>query len=178
MIKSKFKITLLFVGILCFAFVGIAIYKVVEACNDNFEQVADSYFSENLGAKILIPFGMIGFLWAPFYLIKYFKMIRIFRENIEVNYMFPIFSQNYQLKDFDYYILVDEMTKNVPVEAIWFIKDEKVRLIIPGQLYSNYYELRHAILTCKIENRGKIKLNPFQEIKARLGFKISKLEKL
>ena len=70
------------------------------------------------------------------------------------------------------------MTKNIPVEAIWFIKDNKVKLIIPGQLYSNYYEIRQEILKYRIENKGKVKLNPVQELKARLGFKINKIEKI
>ena len=151
---------------------------MLELIFSDFNGFINTYLSENLYAKILIPFGALGFLWSPIYLIKYFKMLRIFPTNIEVNYLFPIFNQNFQLENFDYYILVDEMTKNVPLEAIWFIKDNKVKLIIPGQLYSNYYEIRQEISKCKIENRGKVKLNPFQEIKARLGFKINKLEKI
>jgi len=178
MIKSKFKITMLFVGILCFAFLAIAIFKMFQACIDDFDQVANSYLSENLITKIIIAFGAIGFLWTPIYLIKYFKTLRIYPTNIEVDYLFPIFNHNLQLKDFDYYVLIDEMTRNIPVEAIWFIKDDKVKLIFPGQLYSNYYEIRQEISKYKIENRGKVKLNPLQEIKARLGFKINKLENI
>lgn len=178
MIRSRFKIILLIFTFLCCAFAGIAIYKISEFIITDFDRFVHSFQSEDLYAKILIPFGLLGFLWSPYYFIKYFKILKIFPENIEVNYLFPIFNKNFHLKDFDFYILVDEMTKNVPVEAIWFIKDDKVKLIIPGQLYSNYYEIRQVILKCKIANKGKIKLNPFHEIKARLGFKINKIEKI
>lgn len=100
MIKSKFKITLLIVGIFCFAFIALAIFKMFEACIDDFDQVSKTYLSENLIAKIIIPFGVIGFVWSPIYLIKYFKILRIYPSNIEVDYFFPILNQNLQMKDF------------------------------------------------------------------------------
>ena len=164
--------------LLCFAFILIFYYKMTELVITDFNGFVNTYMSENSYGKILIPFGLFGFLWSPIYILKYFKTIRIYPSNIEVNYFFPIFNHNLQLKDFDYYILVDEMTRSVPVEAIWFIKDKKVKFIIPGQLYSNYYEIRNEISKYSIENKGKIKLNPFQEVKARLGFRINKISLL
>lgn len=173
--KTKFKITMLLLAIFCFSFASFGCIMLLYLFITDYNQMVNSYLSEKLYTKILIPFGLIVFFWSPFYLIKYFKTILIFPYCVEVNYLFPVFNQNFQLKGFDYYILVDEMTRNIPVEAIWFIKDKKVKLIIPGQLYSNYYEVKQEISKYKIENKGKIKLNPFQELKAKLGFTIDKI---
>lgn len=148
---------------------------MTELAITDFTALVNTYMSEKLVGRLLIPFGLLIFLWAPIYLLKYFKTVRVYPSNIEVNYLFPLFNCNLQLKDFDYYILVDEMTRNVPVEAIWFIKDKKVKFIIPGQLYSNYYEIKNEISKYKIENKGKVKLSSSQEIKARLGFEIKNI---
>lgn len=166
---------MLLLAIFCFSFASFACVMIAYLFIIDYNQMINSYLSERLYARIIIPFGLIGFFLIPFYLIKYFKTILVFPSSIEVNYLFPVFNQKFQLKSFDYYILVDEMTRNIPVEAIWFIKDKKVKLTIPGQLYSNYYEMKKEISKYKIENKGKIKLNPFQEIKARLGFRINKI---
>lgn len=85
-----------------------------------------------------------------------------------INPIFPFLRTFKQWTDFDYYILVDEDSRYSTHEAVWLIKDEKIKGRFSSFYYSNYSDLKRQI---KIKGYGKKQYSPFGQLFALLGLK-------
>ena len=85
-----------------------------------------------------------------------------------INPLIPIFRKKRSWTDFDYFILVDEYSNYNTYEAVWLIKDKKIKGRFSSFYYSNYQELKRQI---KTKPRGKKHFGPFDQLFALLGFK-------
>ncbi|WP_417603540.1 hypothetical protein [Owenweeksia hongkongensis] len=85
-----------------------------------------------------------------------------------INPLVPLIRSKKYWTDFDYFILVDEDSKYSTHEAVWFIKDEKIKGRFSSFYYSNYQDLKQQI---KIKGKGKRNFGPFGQLFGLLGIK-------
>jgi hypothetical protein len=85
-----------------------------------------------------------------------------------INPLIPILRNTKQWTDFDYFILVDETSRYDTHEAVWLIKDEKIKGRFSSFYYTNYTDLKKQI---KTNGRGKKHFGQFEQLFALLGLK-------
>ena len=85
-----------------------------------------------------------------------------------INPFFPFLKQKHLWNYFDYYILVDEDSRYNKYEAVWLIKDKKIKGRFSSFYYSNYNVLKKQIMT---DGHGSKDFNPFGQLFALLGWK-------
>lgn len=85
-----------------------------------------------------------------------------------INPIIPFLRNSKQWTDFDYYILVDEDSRYDTHEAVWLIKDEKIKGRFSSFYYTNYTDLKNQIRT---KGLGKKHYGPFGQLVALLGLK-------
>ena len=80
----------------------------------------------------------------------------------------PFLRRFKQWTDFDYYILVDETSSYNTHEAVWLIKDEKIKERFSSFYYRNYTDMKKQI---KTKGHGKKHFGQFEQFFAILGVK-------
>ncbi|KIA82311.1 hypothetical protein [Kaistella jeonii] len=85
-----------------------------------------------------------------------------------INPLIPILRNSKQWTDFDYYILVEEHSRYETHEAVWLIKDEKIKGRFSSFYYANYTDLKKQI---KTKGLGKKNYGQFVQLFALLGLK-------
>lgn len=85
-----------------------------------------------------------------------------------INPLIPILRKRRLWSEFDYFILVDEDSRYSTHEAVWLIKNEKVKGRFSSFYYSNYQELKRQI---KTNGKGKKNFSPFGQLTALMGLK-------
>lgn len=85
-----------------------------------------------------------------------------------INPILPFLRKSYAWSDFDYYVIVDEHSRYNTHEAVWFIKDGKIKKRFSSFYYANYHAIKAQI---KTKSRGKRELNPFIQFFALLRLK-------
>ena len=85
-----------------------------------------------------------------------------------INPLIPIFRKKCLWTDFDYFILVDEDSRYSTHEAVWLIKDERIKGRFSSFYYSNYQDLKRQI---KTNGKGKKNFSPFGQLFALMGLK-------
>lgn len=85
-----------------------------------------------------------------------------------INPIIPFLRKSNQWTDFDYYILVDEDSRYETHEAVWLIKDKKIKGRFSSFYYTNYQDLKKQI---KTKGHGKRHYGPFEQLFALLGLK-------
>jgi hypothetical protein len=83
-----------------------------------------------------------------------------------INPLIPILRNTKQWTDFDYFILVDETSRYDTHEAVWLIKDEKIKGRFSSYYYTNYKDLKKQI---KTKGLGKKHYGPFEQLFALIG---------
>lgn len=83
-----------------------------------------------------------------------------------INPLLPFLVSKYDWADFDYCKSVEEYSRYQSHEAIWFIKDGKLRQRISSFYYSNYGALKRHI---KTPYKGRLKMGPFKQMYCMLG---------
>jgi hypothetical protein len=90
------------------------------------------------------------------------KYIIITNEGITfINPLLPIFRKTFKWTDFDYYMLTEENSRYNSYEAVWFIKNNKLKRRFSSFYYSNYQDLKRQIRTQK---SSKIKYSPLSQL--------------
>jgi hypothetical protein len=69
-----------------------------------------------------------------------------------INPIIPILRKTKQWTDFDYFILVEEASRYDTHEAVWLIKDERIKGRFSSFYYTNYTDLKKQI---KIKGHGR-----------------------
>ncbi len=85
-----------------------------------------------------------------------------------INPLLPIFRQKRNWNEFDYFILVEENSRYSTSEAVWLIKDGKVKGRFSSFYYSNYQDLKGQI---KTRGKGKKSFSPLGQLFVLMGLK-------
>jgi len=121
------------------ALIAFGVFKFLTASKISVDKVD---LINDGGARIayLILFGLL-FLFLLM-LITQCKRIIADKDGITfINPLLPFLRTTNNWTDFDYYIKVDEDSKYSKHEAIWLIKNEKIKKRISSFYYSNYFDL-------------------------------------
>lgn len=167
-IKSKYKIfgglTLLIAVNIGFALIT---YKVIsnlyQKCNVQGYEWQDGDF---IVSGILILFQLLSL----FLLMKDCRYIIIEGDRITfINALLPFIRKTVRFNEYDYKQTVREYSRAGYYEAVWLIKNGKLKTRIFSFYYSNYEELKHSINT---PNKGSLKINQFKQLGCLLGMKV------
>ena len=85
-----------------------------------------------------------------------------------INPLLPIIRSTYRWTDFDYYVTVDESSQHATNEAVWLIKDKRLKARFSSFYYSNYDDLIDQIRTTR---KGDRYFNPFDQLFILMGLK-------
>lgn len=105
----------------------------------------------------ILLIGLITLIFIQF--ITQCKLIKVDINGITlINPLFHNLRNTKQWTDFDYFILVEEATENDTYEAIWLVKDGKIKVRISSFYYSNYIDLKKQIKlkSLGIQHIGKL----------------------
>lgn len=98
------------------------------------------------------------------------KYIKVEKDKITfINPIFPFLRKTRYWNEYDYIQTVEEYSAGRFYEALWLIKNRKLKVRISSFYYSNYDELKNSI---NIENKGRFLINPFKQLGCLFGMKI------
>lgn len=86
-----------------------------------------------------------------------------------VNPLLPFLWTTRKWGEYDYYVTVQESARGGPHEAIWLIKDGRIKNRISSFYYCNYRELEHKI-GCRFA--GSLDVGSFKQLLCLLGMKV------
>jgi len=86
-----------------------------------------------------------------------------------INPIFPFIRKRIYWHDIDQMKLVKEYSRTGMYDAMWLIKNEKLKYRISSFYYSNFGEMKAAM---KFERGGRLRLNPIQQLLCLFGKKI------
>lgn len=135
-------------------YVGFGIYKFLTASNIN-----------NVG---LVSIFVVQFLLLILFMTQS-RFIIADKDGITfINPLLPFLKKKRAWDDFDYFITVDEKSRKSTYEAVWLIKEEKIKERFSSYYYSNYEEIKKQI---KPNWKGKTSFGSFEVLFAMLGLK-------
>jgi hypothetical protein len=85
-----------------------------------------------------------------------------------INPLIPFLRATYRWTDFDYYVTVDESSQHSTHEAVWLIKDKRLKARFSSFYYSNYDDLIDQVRTT---SKGDRYFNPFDQLFILMGLK-------
>ncbi len=83
-----------------------------------------------------------------------------------INPIIPILRKTKHWTDFDYFIVVEEASCYDTHEAVWLIKDERIKGRFSSFYYTNYKDLKKQI---KTKGQGRKHYGPFEQLFALVG---------
>ncbi len=136
-------------------FVAIPIIEYIE----DGQVTKRSYFLMLVGGLMFVLF----FLYA----LSCCKRLTIWRGHLEVKSLLtPWKTDYYSLDDFDYALEVITPSQFEKEKSLWLVRDNKLALSIPKNVYANYDVLEHAI---GIVPSASIEMNIFKKLTCLLG---------
>ena len=167
-VTSKYK---LFGGLLLFVALNLVwstiTWKVVENLIEKLQinkydwQLTDIYISS---AVILFQ------LFLLIMMMKECRFIKVYKDKIVfINPFCPFLRKVRPFAYYDHKLLVREYSRGGYYEAVWLVKNNRLRDRISSFYYSNYGEIKKSIV---IPNQRRLKINEFQQIAALFGMKI------
>lgn len=164
-IRTKYKIGALTLVIGVNLLFGLLTWSVYS--NTNFLD-AETWTDESLLFFLLFT-GMIQYLLLLLFMTQCHIIILTDSSIKFVNPILPFIGTEYNWADFDYCKSVEEYSKHGSYEAIWFIKDGKLKKRISSFYYSNFGVIKRHI---KTPYKGKLKMNPFRQLYCLSGGRI------
>lgn len=144
--------------------IGFCAFKLMTASNLSYDKV--DFFNDQ---KILIAYSIIAGIFLLFLTLFATQCRYIIADNdgiLFVNPIIPFFRTHKLWTDFDFYIVVDESSRGGSHEAVWLIKNEKVKCRFSSFYYTNYDKLKEEIRT---KGKGKKYYGPFAQLLGLLG---------
>jgi hypothetical protein len=144
--------------------IGFCAFKLMTTSNLSYDKVDFLY-----DPKVLIAYSIIVGIFLLFMALFTTQCRYIIADKdgiLFVNPIIPFFRTHKLWTDFDFYILVDESSRGGTHEAVWFIKNKKVRCRFSSFYYTNYIELKEQIRT---EGKGKRYYGPFSQLFGLFG---------
>jgi hypothetical protein len=83
-----------------------------------------------------------------------------------INPILPFLRSTYRWTDFDYYVTVDESSQHSTHEAVWLIKNKRLKARFSSFYYSNYDDLIDQV---KTTSKGDKYFNPFAQLFILMG---------
>lgn len=143
-------------------FVAIPIIEYIE----DGQVTIKSYFLLLIGGLMFVPL----FLYA----LSCCKRLTVWRGHLEVRSLLtPWKTDYYSLDDFDFALEVITPSQFEKEKSLWLVRDNKLALSIPKNVYANYDVLEHAI---GIEPSASIEMNIFKKLTCLLGKNIRHLK--
>lgn len=106
----------------------------------------------------------------PFYFLLQLKIISVNKDRIIFRTLiFPFIKREMLFSEYDYLYTNIEHTKSGYYDAIWLIKNKKLRDRISSFYYANYDEIIAAI---HVKNKGELNIGYIKENLAHFGWKI------
>lgn len=141
--------------LLVLLFVAIPIIEYIE----DGQVTIKSYFLLLIGGLMFVPL----FLYA----LSCCKCLTIWRRHLEAKSMLtPWKVDYYSLDDFDFALEVITPSQFEKEKSLWLVRDNKLALSIPKNVYANYDVLEHAI---GIVPSASIEMNIFKKLTCLLG---------
>ena len=141
--------------LLVLLFVAIPIIEYIE----DGQVTIKSYFLLLIGGLMFVPL----FLYA----LSCCKRLTIWRGHLEVKSLLtPWKTDYYSLDDFDFALEVITPSQFEKEKSLWLVRDNKLALSIPKNVYANYDVLEHAI---GIVPSASIEMNIFKKLTFLLG---------
>jgi hypothetical protein len=85
-----------------------------------------------------------------------------------INPLIPLLRSTYKWTDFDYYVTVEESSQHATHEAVWLIKNKRLKARFSSFYYSNYDDLIDQVRTT---SKGDRHFNPFDQLFILMGLK-------
>jgi hypothetical protein len=85
-----------------------------------------------------------------------------------VNPLLPFIRSTYRWTDFDYYVTVDESSQHSTHEAVWLVKNKRLKARFSSFYYSNYKDLIDQV---KTTSKGEKYFNPIDQLFILMGLK-------
>lgn len=82
------------------------------------------------------------------------------------NPVLPFLRKSYDWFDFDFYYTVEEQSRGATYEAIWLVRNGKLKRRISSFYYSNYELIKENIA---LPYHGRLRINPFKQLYCLLG---------
>ncbi|SHK98799.1 hypothetical protein SAMN04488028_1191 [Reichenbachiella agariperforans] len=94
-------------------------------------------------------------------LITQCKFIRISKDHITLyNPLLPLLFRRYNWENFDSYTTVMEHSRGGEHEAIWLIKNDRIKVRFSSFYYSNYQKLKREV---PLKRKGKYSASPLRQ---------------
>ncbi len=141
--------------LLVLLFVAIPIIEYIE----DGQVTIKSYFLLLIGGLMFVPL----FLYA----LSCCKRLTIWRRHLEAKSMLtPWKTDDYPLDDFDFALEVVTPSQFQDEKSLWLVRDNRLALSIPQNVYANYDVLEHAI---GIEPYDTIQMSYLKKLRYHLG---------
>jgi hypothetical protein len=85
-----------------------------------------------------------------------------------INPLLPVLRSKYRWTDFDYYLTVEESSSYSTHEAVWLIKDKRLKARFSSFYYSNFEDILDQVRTTSKSGRY---LNPLDQFLILMGLK-------
>lgn len=130
----------------------------------------DSWINDKTRTAMMFALGIQGM--TLFLIMTQCKYIIVDSEGITfVNPLLPFIRRTSKWSEYDHFQTVQEDSRGGTYEAVWLIKDNKLRDRFSSFYYSNYSGIKKGI---KARNHGRLKINPVKQIFCLLGMRITK----
>ena len=86
-----------------------------------------------------------------------------------INPLLPFKRHTCNWTDYDYYITIQEQSRGSTHEAVWLIKNNKIKDRFSSFYYSNYEIMKGAV---QVKYLGELQAGPFKQLFSLMGMKI------
>lgn len=86
-----------------------------------------------------------------------------------INPMLPFMRHTCNWTDYDYYVTIHEQSRGSNHEAVWLIKNNKIKDRFSSFYYSNYESLKNEV---QVKYRGEHEAGPIKQLTSLMGMKI------
>ena len=166
-VKTKYKIwggfsLLIFLNVMWFFLFRVAVLKIYRNLSMHEEW--------ETGSIVVVSFIILMELIFIALFMSECKYMKVKPDKIIfINPILPFLRKTRYFSEYDYKQIVEEEARGGPHEALWLIKNRKLKVRISSFYYSNYSELKESI---KIKDEGRLLINPFKQFGCILGMKI------
>lgn len=151
------------------ALIGIVNYTLIFDSKINY-QVVDLINDPDAMVAYLVLFGIQGLFLVLF--ITQNKFIISDKDQIAyINPLLPFLRTTNSWDIYDYWVIVNESSSAGTYEAIWLIKNNRIKNRFSSFYYTNYSKLKRNV-EGSVKGKGQLKIGSLGQLTALLGFKI------
>ena len=149
--------------------VGFATYKLIIR-GQYIQLFTFSSWVGNQNLKIVLITSAVAALVVTLFCTQNQFIIISYDRITFINPLLPFIQTTRQWGEYDYYVTVQEDARGGPHEAVWLIRNGRIKNRISSFCYSNYEELERKI-GCRFS--GTLRLNFLKQFCCLLGMKVN-----